>query len=287
MRWKPRFLLPAMVPLALFAAAAALGQGAIASGNVADVRRALADAQRQGESARARAEKLEAEAARVTEAAEKTARAAAAVAARIQETEAEISGHEAKIGLLAREREALRARLAERQQPVIRLTAALQRLSRRPPALALLRPGSVRDTMHMRALLATMLPEVERRTAALKTEIERGRVLERRARTAALELRSSETELEARRKSLAAIETRQRLASRKAAGTASREADRALALAEKARDLGELVDELGRAGELREQLARLPGPIIRPPRPEDSQVVSAEPSSVPQQGLPS
>jgi septal ring factor EnvC (AmiA/AmiB activator) len=138
--------------------------------------------------------------------------------------------------------------------------------------------------MHLRALLATMLPEVERRTAALKAEIERGKALERRAQAAAGKLRASEAKLEERRRSLAAIETRQRLASRQAAGVASRESDRALALAEKARDLGELVDELGKAGALREQLARLAGPIMRPARPEESEVVD-EPGTVRQQEL--
>ncbi|MEZ5734533.1 MAG: peptidoglycan DD-metalloendopeptidase family protein [Novosphingobium sp.] len=284
---KPRLAFALLLPLAALIAVAAQGQAVFGVSNVGDARRALAEAQEQGEGARTRAEKLEAEAARVTEAAEKTARAAAAIAARIQETEAEIAEHEARVALLGRERAELRARLAERQQPVVRLTAALQRLSRRPPALALLRPGSVRDTMHMRALLATMLPEVESRTAALKLEIERARALERRAQVAARDLRKSEAELQARRQSLAAIETRQRLASRRAAGTASREADRALALAEKARDLGDLVDELGRAGELREQLADLPGPIMRPPRPEDSQVVVIEQSPASSEGLSS
>src|SRR3546814_18187846 len=58
---------------------------------------------------------------------------------------------------------------------------SLQRLSRRPPLLALLRPGSVRDAVYMRALLDTVLPEVQARTADLRAEIERGRALERRS----------------------------------------------------------------------------------------------------------
>src|SRR5690606_39436376 len=67
-------------------------------------------------------------------------REAAAIAARIQQTEAEIAGHEAQSRLIGRAQALLRTRLAARQQPVVRLTAALQRLSRRPPVLALLRP---------------------------------------------------------------------------------------------------------------------------------------------------
>lgn len=279
-RLPARSLLPLWIAtLALLAVGLAVAGGAQQAevyDDVGETRRALDQARAEGQAARSRAEQLEGDAARVTEAAERTARESAALAARIQQAEAEIAGQEAGIALIARERSALRTRLAERQQPLIRLTAALQRLSRRPPVLALLRPGSVRDTMYMRALLETMLPEVEQRTAALRSEIERGKALEQRARSAAGQLRQSETALSTRRQSLIALETRQRLESRQATGVADREAERALALAEQARDLGTLVDDLGRAGALRAELARLPGAILRPARPEDAQVVATE-----------
>lgn len=254
--------------------------------DVAQTRREMTAAQAQGAAARRRAETLEAQARAVTQQADRTAREAAAIAARIQETEARIAGQEARLKLIAAARERLRARLAERQAPLVRLTAALQRLSRRPPVLALLRPGSVRDLVTMRALLDTMLPEVERRTAALRSEIARGQALERTARAAAGQLRASERQLGEKRRQLAAVEARQRVASRQASGIASREADRALALAERARDLGDLVGEIGRQGELRAALAALPGPIMRPPRPQDSRVVEAGTFTAPPQGLP-
>lgn len=268
-------LLPAFLPLALLPGAAAQVVPVPAGGeSVADTRRALAEAQAQGAAARARAETLEAEAARVTATAERTSRQAAALAARIQQAEAEIAAQEARAAMIERERRVLRARLAERQRPLVRLTAALQRLARRPPALALLRPGSVRETMYMRALLETMLPEVERRTAALRAEIARGKELQQRAARTAADLRASEQQLRAQRQALVALETRQRLESRAASGVADREAERALALAEQARDLGALVSDLSRAGELRQALAALPGPVMRPQRPEDARVVA-------------
>lgn len=275
-----RHTLRSLLPVSLLATVGASAQQVVRIDDVADARRALAEARAQGSAARARAETLEAEAARVSAAAERTARESAAVAARIQQTEAEIAGHEARGRLIARERAILRARLAERQQPVVRLTAALQRLSRRPPALALLRPGSVRDTMYMRALLATMLPEVRKRTAALRAEIARARDLQRRAALAAADLRASKVQLDGRRRTLAALETRQRLDSRAVTGEADRESERALALAEEARDLGALSEDLRRAGMVREQLARLPGPVIRPPRPEAAQVAAVEQAPV-------
>ncbi|MBW8753933.1 MAG: peptidoglycan DD-metalloendopeptidase family protein [Sphingomonadales bacterium] len=263
-----------LLPASMLAAAGALAQQSF--DDAGDARRALAEARSQGATARERAEGLEAEAARSSAAADRTASEAAAVAARIQQTEADIAGHQAQARLIGREQAVLRARLAERQQPVVRLTAALQRLSRRPPALALLRPGSVRDTMYMRALLATMLPEVQKRTANLRAEIDHGRALQHRAALAAQNLRESQRALADRRRTLAALETRQRLDSRAVTGQADRESERALALAEQARDLGTLTEDLRRAGALRDQLAQLPGPVMRPARPEEAQVATTE-----------
>ena len=257
-----------------------------ATNDIAQTRRELGFARSQGAAARRRAEKLETEARAVTEQADRTARDAAALAARVQETEAQVAAQEARVKLIAAARESLRARLAERQAPLVRLTASLQRLSRRPPVLALLRPGSLRDLVTMRALLQTMLPQVERRTAALRGEIARARALEQSARAASAQLRQSEGQLVEKRRQLAAVEARQRIASRQAVGIAARETDRALALAERARDLGDLIGAIGRDAQLRDALARLPGPIMRPPRPQDSRVVQAEMFTPPPQGLP-
>ncbi|MBV1917774.1 MAG: peptidoglycan DD-metalloendopeptidase family protein [Sphingomonadaceae bacterium] len=291
MRHSALFLRIALAAAVMFGVSAPAQQIAptsnAASSDVSRARRALADAREQGEAARIRAEKLEGDARRVTERVEKTVRVAAAVAARIQETEADIAARQAQIRLLGKQREQLRATLAQRQGPVVRLSAALQRLSRRPPVLALLRPGSVRDAVYLRALFDTMLPEVERRTAALRAEIEKGRELERRQAKATQSLQASEGRLRQRQQRLAAIESRQRIASRQAAGIASRESEKALALAEKAKDLGALVTVVGKQGELREELAALPGPIMRPPRPEESRVLDAESFDAPPQGLTS
>jgi septal ring factor EnvC (AmiA/AmiB activator) len=65
-------------------------------------------------------------------AADRTAREAAAVAARIQQAESEIAADEASIRLIEQQRAALSATLARRQQPLLKLTGALQHLSRRP-----------------------------------------------------------------------------------------------------------------------------------------------------------
>jgi septal ring factor EnvC (AmiA/AmiB activator) len=274
-------------PIALYALSCAIGvvaAGALSTGlgaqtggdldDLVATRHALSDAQAQSRAARSRAEALEAQALRATAAADRTSQDAAAIAARIQQAEAETAAKEAQIRLLGEQSERLRANLAARQQPLVRLTAALQRLARRPLVLALLRPGSVMDTMHMRALIETMVPEVQRRTAALRAEIAKGRALQAQMRQAQGGLRAEETVLAKRRESLASLESQQRLAARDVNGSADREAERALALAEQARDLGSLVTNLGKEDALRGKLADLPGPVMRPSRPEDAQVTA-------------
>lgn len=262
-----RPLLLAALGTCLIGGIALSAQAPLGIDDAADARQALAEARQQGAQARARAEALEREAARAGAEADRTARDAAAAAARIQEAQAEIAARQADIRIVDAQRDELRARLAQRQMPVLRLTAALQRLSRRPLAIALLRPGSLTDTMHTRALLETMLPEVRQRTASLRADIDKARALRERAVGAVAALKREQGALTTRRQALAALETRQRLALRSASGTADRESERALALAEQARDLDALALDLGRAGEKREALARLPGPVMRPAQP--------------------
>lgn len=268
------------LPLALAIALAALGGVAAAQragtfSDPGDARAALQRAQQEAGAAEARGVRLEAAALAATEAAEKTARQGAALAARIQQAEAQIGAAEARIALIDGQRRRLDLRLAERREPLLRLTTALQKLARRPLALSALRPGSLRETVYLRAMLETTIPEVQGRTAALRAEIARGRALEGEARVALAGLRDSERALGERRRRLAALESRQRLESRRASGVADREAERALALAEEARDIDGLIDGLDAASSLRRELAALPGPIIRPPRPESSEVVES------------
>ena len=265
---------PLLVPLALLA-----GSGAAQSGprpaDPGSARTALQQALAAQREAEARGARLEAEATRANEAVEKTAREAAALAARIQQSEAAIAASEARLRIVTRERAIQRQRLARMQRPLVRLTAALQKLSRRPMALSVLRPGSLQDLVYMRAVLAAAIPQVERRTASLRAEIAKNRQLAQRATALIDRRRADEAGLEVRRRQLAALETRQRLAQRQASGTAAREAERALALGEQARDLDTLIGQLDEIGNLRQRLAALPGPIMRPPRPAESEVMNS------------
>lgn len=266
-----RFRLALLVPLIVLPVAAALaivpnaGGGGEIDRARGELRRALAASQ----AADRRATQFERTAEAAQGAAERAARQAAALAARIQQAEANIGAAEARLVLVTREHAALREQLGREQRPLVRLTGELQQVSRRPLALSVLRPGSVADLVHLRAVLDSTLPRIEARTAGLRQRLARSRQLQAQAVAATKALHAEQAHLTARRKELAALEARQRLASRQASGSAEREAERALSLAEQARDLDALVRELGRAGDLRAQLAALPGPILRTARPEE------------------
>ena len=241
----------------------------------------LTRATRESQRAEARATRFAREAENATEAADKTAREAAAVAAQIQASEAAMSVARARYSLAQSDRAALSARLAERQQPLVRLMGALQTSSRRPLALSALQPGSLKDLVYVRAVLDSAVPEIRQRTSALRSELDEGRRLEASAAQALESLRMSEQELQKRRAELAAIETRQRLASREARSSAAREGERALALAEEARDLDGLIDAIDEAAGLRRELAALPGPIMRPRDISAGSGSEVEPSPTP------
>lgn len=232
-----------------------------------DARRALSAAVEERRAASTRAARLEREAQQSQDAAARAARDSAAVAARIQQAEAGIAAERARIGLIGTEQARLGEVLGTRQRPMLHLTAALQQFARRPALLSVLRPGSVKDVVYVRAVLDSTVPQVQARTAELRNRLARQRALEEEATAATAALAAEQDSLASRRVELAKLEATQRLRARAAGGSASREAERALALAEEARDLDGLVGELDRAAALRAELAALPGPILRPAQP--------------------
>lgn len=239
--------------------------------------RALADAK----AAARRSATLERQADSAVAEADKARAEARVVASRVQQAEAEIAAAEARVKIIATLQRAQRARLAARQQPLARLTAALQAMARRPTVLALVQPGSIDDMVRVRAVLATTLPRVEAETAGLRKDIARSRNLARQASRAAAMQRDSRKQLAFRRAELARLEARARTRSRELASSSRLEEERALGLSERARDLDSLVGDLEASASLRQQLAALEGPVLRPPRPQASEVVenAAPPAS--------
>lgn len=234
---------------------------------VANQQRALSAAKRDAAAAERHAARLERQAKAMTRAADRARAEQAAAAAAIQASEARIAAAEARVGIVDRLRARQRARLAERQGPIVRLTAALQTMARRPAALALVQPGSVDDMVHVRALLGSAMPEIRARTAGLRAEVARGDALRRSAELAVADLRREQDQLRVRRTALARLEADQRRRSQGLVDDAMAQQDRMIAMGEKAKDIAQLIEELGEQSDVRTRLASLPGPRLRPALP--------------------
>ncbi len=224
----------------------------------------LAEARQEAAAAKRRSDLLERRARQATGEAARANAAAAALAAQIEAAEADITAAQARIGLIERLSAAPRARLAASQGSLIRLTAALQTMARRPPALALIQPGSLDEVVHVRALLASSLPAIRARTAGVRSEMARGATLRRQAAEAVVQLGSSRRDLQQRRVALARFETEQRRRSASLMQSALRESDRALAFGEEAREIAALAGTRAFQARLERRLSELPGPALRP-----------------------
>ena len=224
----------------------------------------LVQAKQEAADARRRSEALEAQAKQATDEAAKARAEAAALASRIEAAEADITAAETRIRLVEELRRAQRARLAEKQVPLIRLTAALQTMARRPAALALVQPGSVDEIVHVRSLLASSLPVIRQRTAAVRAEIAQGNRLRKDAETAYAALTAGREDLRRRRVALARFEQSRRAKSEDLMASAVSQSDRALAFGEEARDIAALAGTEAYQNQLRRRLSELPGPALRP-----------------------
>lgn len=256
-------------PLAAAAGLALAGTVAAQTAREPDAE-ALALARAEAQAAEARYVALQREARRATSAAARARAESEALAARIAAAEAGLTAAERRIAIVQRQQEAQRARLAVRQQPLVRLTAALQTMARRPAALALVQPGSMQDTVHVRSLLAATLPEIRRRTAALRAEVAAAETSRNRAEQARRALVDSREALRTRRIELAAFEAQQRDRSSELAGLALSEGDRALVFGEEARALARTLGTREYQAQLGASLAELPGPVPRPGGPGEA-----------------
>jgi septal ring factor EnvC (AmiA/AmiB activator) len=254
---------------ALFSAILAPFALAQPSGDTSEAE-ALEEALRQRTIAQQRATQFETQAENAESRAERAAADQAAAAAQVQAAEADLTAAQSRIRLIEQLRREQRARLAERQGSIIGLTAALQTMARRPPALALVHQGSISDLVHIRSLFSTTLPIVRERTERLRAEVVRGSNLRLQADRAVAVLGQRQVDLEERQVQLAALEQGSRQQAEQLGRSAMLETDRVMALGEDARDIRTLMTELDRQAEIREDLITLSGPRLRPAQPGEA-----------------
>lgn len=250
---------------------------------IAEQQARLNRANAASDAARARSRALEQAAERERDSAAKARTKEAAVAERIVASEADIAGATARIAIIERQLVEQRTRVAEQQGPILRLVAALQSMARRPQVLAIAQPGSTADMVHVRAVLGTTMPVVEKRTADIRAELNKVRQLRDDAGNAVASLRRARDQIDVERVALVKLEGEHRARASKLTRGAMVESDRSTALGEQAREIIAQMEDLGEAAAVREELAALPGPL---PRPDGGAVLAKSASNVPPYRLP-
>jgi septal ring factor EnvC (AmiA/AmiB activator) len=242
----------------------------IRADDIDDQRASLLGAKQAAADAEAHAAALDQQAEEADNDAAKARARAAALAMQVQAAQSDITAAQARIALIGTLQATERARIADKQGPILHLVAALQTLARRPPALAIAQPGSIDDIVHVRLLLADTLPVIAARTASLRADLDRQTQLRGDAERAVAALAASQKLLDQRKLQLAQVEATAIRRSQRLADQAADEQERALGLGEEARDITDRMQALSDAGDVQARLARLPGPDPRPDGADDA-----------------
>ncbi|WP_119393123.1 murein hydrolase activator EnvC family protein [Taklimakanibacter lacteus] len=167
-----------------------------------------------------------------------------ALAEKIQSREAAILSAEERLGELDAEQLRIHSSLAARREEISRLLAGLQRIERNPPPALVVEPTDVLSALRSAMMFGTIVPELRQDAAALSAQLARLETLkvqtkaeQERLRDHVARLLASRremTDLQARKKSLLA-DTTERLKAEK---------QRARELADKAKDMKQLLSQL-------------------------------------------
>ena len=257
------FALLCLSPLALGGLFAANQASAQLAAEVAESQEELTAARARAAEARSRADALLDQASAAQNEAERTAAEREALSAEVEEAEADLDAANARIAVLEDKQRERRARLARLQGPMVNLIAALQSYARRPAIFALTQPKAISDIVHLRAIVQSVGPQIDRRTAAIRTEIARERRFQAQELVARNALAEARGTLDERRERLAATEAGQRAEAGRIARDAEAEQLRAYNLGERARDIVEAGENRPDAEALATRLAALPAPKMR------------------------
>ena len=203
---------------------------------------ALRSAKARAADAERRSEILRQEAVSAEGAADRLLAQRAALAAEIDAANAQIAAARARIAIIAAEQRRQKAALGAASEPLLRLSALLQKMTRQPVAVMMTQPGDRRDYIHLRATMAAIQPAIERRTVALRRQIAAQRELRSQELVAIRSLNIARKDLAKRRTALAAMENQNRDKATMLGADAALEYERAIGQGERARDLVERID---------------------------------------------
>jgi septal ring factor EnvC (AmiA/AmiB activator) len=224
---------------------------------------ALRDAKAKALKAERRSEFLRQEASNAESTADRIVAERAVLSAEIAAAEAQIEAANARIAIIGRRQQAQRLQLGQESEPVLRLNAALQQMTGRPTVLMIAQPGQREDYIHLRAVMATVQPEIVRRTGTLRQQIAVQNEYRSQELVALKSLSDARTRLQSRRTALAKLEGTARGKAGDLSADAAIEFEQAIAQGERARDIVGRIDTQRLSSERAAELAALDGPLLR------------------------
>jgi murein hydrolase activator len=250
-------------PISLLIALSLAAVAAMRVSAASEPEAALVVAKQRAAAAEARSETLRQEASSADQAVERLVAQRAMLSAEIDAANAQISAAQARMQIIASRQKQQQAIIAAASAPMLRLNAALQQMTNQPTSLMLIQPGARSDYVHLRAVMATVRPEIDRRTAAMRQQIARLRELRAQEILAVKTLNSAKIRLADRQTRLAAVEADSRGRAGDLSADAAFEFEQAIAQGERARDIVEDIDNRRISGDRANDLAVLDGPILR------------------------
>lgn len=223
---------------------------------------ALRSAKRTAAIASQRAEELRQDAANAENAEDRLLTQQVALGAEIDAANAQIKVAQVRMQVIAARQQQQSARLGIANEPLLRLNALLQRITRQPTMLLISRPGDRRDFVHVRATIAAIEPVIAARTVALRGQMAVQRELRGQEQIAMRALRDAKASLSDRRKALANQDIGQIDDSGALSADAATAYERAIGEGERARELIDQLDATRASSQNAAALASLDGPVL-------------------------
>lgn len=233
------------------------------AGSTDSQQQALRDAKVRALAAERRSELLRQEASNAESTADRLVAQRAVLGAEISAAEAQIDAATARIAIIARRQQAQRSQLGAESKPILRLNAALQQMTGKPTALMMMQPGAREDYIRLRAVMATVQPDIIRRTQILRQQIAGQAELRAQEQVALKSLADARGKLKNRQASLARLEVNTRGKAGALSADAAAEFEQAIAQGERARDIVGQITTQRLGTETASALAALDGPVPR------------------------
>lgn len=173
---------------------------------------------------------------------------------------------EDRISILETEEKSKEDALASRQDELLELLSALERLSKRPAALALLQPQEALKTAQSASLMGSIVPSINEKAAELRLDLANLAIIQTKLSNERFQLKNTLERLTEHQLKVGSLVQRRQTEARKAAQDAAETRREIAKFAQEAASLKELIEKLAqRSANLAKKF--VPRPTDRPDKP--------------------